>query len=39
MATYYSTKAYVVRLSESIREELRKRKIKSTNKHFMSGPC
>ena len=26
MATYYSTKAYVVRLSESIREELRKEK-------------
>ena len=24
MATYYSTKAYVVRLSESIREELKK---------------
>ena len=26
MATYYSTKSYVVRLSESIREELRKEK-------------
>lgn len=26
MATYYSTKAYVVRLSESIREELKKEK-------------
>lgn len=26
MATYYSTKAYIVRLSESIREELRKEK-------------
>lgn len=26
MATYYSTKAYVVRLSEAIREELRREK-------------
>ena len=26
MTTYYSTKSYVVRLSESIREELRRRK-------------
>jgi len=26
MATYYSTKAYVVRLSEAIREELKKEK-------------
>ena len=26
MATYYSTKSYVVRLSESIREELRREK-------------
>lgn len=26
MATYYSTKAYVVRLSEALREELRKSK-------------
>ena len=30
MATYYATKAYIVRLSESIRE------IKCTNKYFMS---
>ena len=38
MATYYSTKAYVVRLSEAIREEL-KRKFKSTNKHLMPRTC
>ncbi len=31
MATYYSTKSYIVRFSESIREELRRKKIKSTN--------
>ena len=31
MSTYYATKSYVVRLSESIREELKKRKFESTN--------
>ena len=38
MATYYSTKAYVVRLSESIREELRKEKSKVQISILCSGP-
>ena len=32
MATYYSTKAYIVRLSEAIRTELKKQKSKQTQK-------
>ena len=38
MATYYSTKAYVVRLSESIREELRKEKSKVKISILCPGP-
>ena len=38
MATYYSTKAYVVRLSESIREELRKEKSKVQISILCPGP-
>ena len=38
MATYYSTKAYVVGLSESIREELRKEKSKVKISILCPGP-
>ena len=38
MATYYSTKAYVVRLSESIREELRREKAKVQISILCPGP-
>lgn len=38
MATYYSTKAYVIRLSESIREELRKEKSKVQISILCPGP-
>lgn len=38
MATYYSTKAYVVRLSESIREELKKEKSKVQISILCPGP-
>ena len=38
MATYYSTKAYVVRLSESIREELRRKKSKVQISILCPGP-
>ena len=38
MATYYATKAYVVRLSESIREELRKEKSKVQISILCPGP-
>ena len=38
MATYYSTKSYVVRLSESIREELRKSKSKVKISILCPGP-
>lgn len=38
MATYYSSKAYVVRLSESIREELRKEKSKVQVSILCPGP-
>ncbi len=38
MATYYSTKAYVVRLSEAIREELRKEKSKVQISILCPGP-
>lgn len=38
MATYYSTKAYVVRLSESIREELKKEKAKVQISILCPGP-
>ena len=38
MATYYSTKAYVVRLSESIREELRREKSKVKISILCPGP-
>ena len=38
MATYYSTKAYVVRLSESIREELKKDKSKVQISILCPGP-
>lgn len=38
MATYYSTKAYIVSLSESIREELRKEKSKVQISILCPGP-
>lgn len=38
MATYYATKAYVVRLSESIREELKKEKSKVQISILCPGP-
>lgn len=38
MATYYSTKAYVVRFSESIREELKKEKSKVQISILCPGP-
>ena len=38
MATYYSTKSYVVRLSESIREELRREKSKVQISILCPGP-
>lgn len=38
MATYYSTKAYIVRLSESIREELRREKSKVQISILCPGP-
>ena len=38
MATYYSTKAYVVRLSESLREELRRDKSKVQISILCPGP-
>lgn len=38
MATYYSTKSYIVRLSESIREELRKDKSKVQISILCPGP-
>ena len=38
MATYYSTKAYVVRLSESIREELKKEKTNVQISILCPGP-
>ena len=38
MATYYATKAYVVRLSESLREELRKDKSKVKISILCPGP-
>ena len=38
MATYYSTKAYVVRLSQGIREELRKNKSKVQISVLCPGP-
>ena len=38
MATYYSTKAYVVRLSEAIREELKKEKSKVKISILCPGP-
>lgn len=39
MATYYSTKSYVVRLSESIREELRKEKSNVQISILCPGPA
>ena len=33
MATYYATKAYIVRISESVREELKKEKSKRSEEH------
>lgn len=38
MATYYATKAYIVRLSEAIREELRKEKSKVKISILCPGP-
>lgn len=38
MATYYATKAYIVRLSESIREELKKEKSKVQISILCPGP-
>ena len=38
MATYYSTKSYVVRLSESLREELRRKKSKVQISILCPGP-
>lgn len=38
MATYYSTKAYVVRLSEAIREELRREKLNVQISILCPGP-
>ena len=38
MATYYSTKAYVVRLSEAIRQELKKKKSKVQISILCPGP-
>lgn len=38
MATYYSTKAYVVRLSEAIREELKRKKSKVQISILCPGP-
>ena len=38
MATYYSTKAYIVRLSEAIREELRRKKSKVQISILCPGP-
>ena len=38
MATYYSTKSYIVRLSESIREELKKDKSKVQISILCPGP-
>lgn len=38
MATYYSTKAYIVRLSEAIREELRREKSKVQISILCPGP-
>lgn len=38
MATYYSTKAYIVRLSESIKEELRREKSKVQISILCPGP-
>ena len=38
MATYYSTKAYIVRLSEAIREELRREKSKVQVSILCPGP-
>ncbi len=38
MASYYASKAYVVRLSEAIREELRARKSKATISILCPGP-
>ena len=38
MAAYYSSKAYVIRLSESINEELRKKKSKVQISVLMPGP-
>ena len=38
MATYYSTKSYVVRLSESIREELRREKLNIQISILCPGP-
>ena len=38
MATYYATKSYVVRLSESIREELRREKSKVQISILCPGP-
>ena len=38
MATYYATKAYIVRISESIREELKKEKSKVQISILCPGP-
>lgn len=38
MATYYSTKAYVVRLTQSLRTELRKKKSKVKISALCPGP-
>lgn len=38
MATYYATKSYVIRLSEAVREELRKEKSKVTISVLCPGP-
>ncbi len=38
MSTYYSTKAYVVKLSESIREELRRKKVNVQISILCPGP-
>lgn len=38
MATYYSTKAYIVRLTQSIREEIKKKKSKVQISLLCPGP-
>ena len=39
MATYYATKAYVVKLSEAIREELKKEKSKFKSVYYVQDLC